>query len=173
MTVYINLFAGPGAGKSTIASDLFARMKRSQFSVELVTEFAKDLVWENRQTTLAIQPYVSAKQYRNLARLRGKVDYVITDSPILKDSVYARRYAPKLPQAYHDLLAFFHEDLGASINIFLTRQFEYRHEGRYQDETTAREIDRELLLMLHLREVAFTQCAADVDTIMQVVLSEN
>lgn len=169
MTVYINIFAGPGAGKSTLAADLFATMKRQGRSVELVTEFAKDLVWENRQATLAIQPYVSAKQYRNLARLRGKVSFVITDSPILKDSVYARRYAPQLPQAYHDLLAFFHEDLGHSINILLTRQFGYETEGRYQDEETARAIDRDLKLLLHLRNVEFSECAPDLDEVMEAV----
>jgi predicted ATPase len=172
VTIYINLFAGPGVGKSTLASDLFASMKRAGESVELVTEFAKDLVWENRQATLAIQPYVSAKQYRNLARLRGKVSYVITDSPILKDSVYARRYAPQLPQAYHDLLAFMHEDLGHSINILLSRQFEYQTEGRYQDEATAREIDRDLRLMLHLRNVDFYECAPNTSAVLQTIYED-
>jgi nicotinamide riboside kinase len=169
MTTYINIFAGPGAGKSTLAADLFAHMKRKQYSVELVTEFAKDLVWENRQETLAIQPYVSAKQYRNLARLRGKVDYVITDSPILKDSVYARRYASRLPQAYHDLLAFMHEDLGHSVNILISRQFAYQIEGRYQDEKTAQDIDRDLKLLLHLRNVDFYECAPDIAEVMEAV----
>lgn len=169
MTIYINLFAGPGAGKSTLASGLFASMKRTGESVELVTEFAKDLVWENRQATLAIQPYVSAKQYRNLARLKGKVNYVITDSPILKDSVYARRYAPKLPQAYHDLLAFMHEDLGHSINILLSRKFTYQTEGRYQDEKTAQDIDRDLKLLLHLRNVDFYECAPDIAEVMEAI----
>ena len=122
MTTYINLFGGPGSGKSTLAAGIFSEMKRQGKSVELVTEFAKDLVWENRQDTLAVQPYVSMKQFRNLFRLKGKVDYVVTDSPLLKDSVYAKRFTPDLPAAYHELLGHLHSSLGDHVNIFLIRR---------------------------------------------------
>lgn len=81
MTTFINLFGGPGTGKSTAAASLFAEMKKKGMDVELVTEVAKDFVWEERQKTLEIQPYITVKQYRNLFRLKGKVDYVITDAP--------------------------------------------------------------------------------------------
>jgi len=40
-TKVINLFAGPGAGKSTTAAGLFAEMKRANVDVELVTEYVK------------------------------------------------------------------------------------------------------------------------------------
>ena len=42
----INLFAGPGTGKSTTAAGLFYKMKSKGYMVELVTEFAKDLVYQ-------------------------------------------------------------------------------------------------------------------------------
>lgn len=169
MTTYINLFGGPGIGKSTAAAELFARFKKQGKSVELVTEFAKDLVWENRQSTLEIQPYVSMKQFRNLARLKGKVDYVITDSPIIKDSVYARRYATDLPQDYHNLLFFLHENLGDSINILLTREHMYDSEGRYQTEDQATEIDRELRFLLELHDIDYYECSTAIDDIIEAV----
>jgi nicotinamide riboside kinase len=169
MTTYINLFGGPSVGKSTAAAELFSRFKKQGKSVELVTEFAKDLVWENRQSTLEIQPYVSMKQFRNLARLKGKVDYVITDSPIIKDSVYARRYAPELPQDYHNLLFFLHENLGDSINILLTREHRYDSEGRYQTEDQAIEIDRELLFLLELHDIDYYVCSTAIDDIIEAV----
>ena len=169
MTTYINLFGGPGVGKSTAAAELFARFKKQGKSVELVTEFAKDLVWENRQSTLEIQPYVSMKQFRNLARLKGKVDYVITDSPIIKDSVYARRYATDLPQDYHNLLFFLHENLGDSINILLTREHVYDSEGRYQTEDQAIEIDRELRFLLELHDIDYYECSTAIDDIIEAV----
>lgn len=62
MTMYVNLFGGPGAGKSTTAASLFAEMKKLGKNVELVTEVAKDFVWEERQKTLEIQPYITVKQ---------------------------------------------------------------------------------------------------------------
>jgi len=169
MTTYINLFAGPGAGKSTLAAEIFAHFKKQGKSVELVTEFAKDLVWENRQSTLEIQPYVSMKQFRNLARLKGKVDYVVTDSPIIKDSVYARRYAAELPQSFHELLFFLHHNLGDSINILLTREHAYNSEGRYQDEQEAIDIDKELRFMLELHDIDYYECSTAIDDILEAI----
>jgi len=48
----INLFGGPGCGKSTAAAGLFHLMKSNHMSVELVNEFAKEIVWENNLVTL-------------------------------------------------------------------------------------------------------------------------
>ena len=45
MTRVINLLGAPGAGKSTAAAGLFYRMKKEFLSVELVTEYAKDLIY--------------------------------------------------------------------------------------------------------------------------------
>ena len=42
----INLFGAPGAGKSTGAAYVFSQLKAAGVNAELVTEFAKDKVWE-------------------------------------------------------------------------------------------------------------------------------
>jgi hypothetical protein len=41
MTVVVNLFGGPGTGKSTTASGVFYHLKRDNRNVELVQEYAK------------------------------------------------------------------------------------------------------------------------------------
>lgn len=169
MTTYINIFGGPGIGKSTLAAGIFSEMKRQGKSVELVTEFAKDLVWENRRDTLAVQPYVSMKQFRNLFRLQGKVDYVVTDSPLLKDSVYAHRFTPDLPQAYHDLLGHLHTSLGDHINIFLTRSHAYDKVGRYQSEDEAIKIDEEIRDTLDKYSEKYIECPAKFAVVMEVI----
>ena len=89
----INLFGSPGAGKSTTAAGLFFLMKSdNKFvdSVELVTEFAKDLVYAERFKELEgdNQLYITAKQYSRLHRLKNQVDYAITDSPIIQSLMY-------------------------------------------------------------------------------------
>ena len=142
MTVFINLYGGPGAGKSTAAASLFAEMKKMGKSVELVTEVAKDFVWEERNKTLEIQPYITVKQYRNLYRLKGKVDYVITDAPILMGCVYAELYANDLPRSYKDMIVDLHREvLNPRIDIYLERAHAYDHVGRYQTEQQAIKID--------------------------------
>lgn len=141
----INLFAGPGAGKSTIASDLFALMKWNKFEVELINEYAKDLTWEENLITLQDQLYVTASQNRKLWRLRGKVDYVITDSPLLLSTVYT----PKdyMPNHFSNMVneCF---NMYENINFYIKREKDYNPNGRSQTEDEAREIDSRVLKML-------------------------
>lgn len=40
-TIVVNLFGEPGAGKSTAAMDITARLKRKGINAEYVSEFAK------------------------------------------------------------------------------------------------------------------------------------
>ena len=92
MTKVINFYGGPGSGKSTQASGLFYKMKAAGYSVELVNEFAKECVWEGNVPMLKDQLWVLAHQHRKLVRLRDKVDYIITDSPVLLSIVYRNVY---------------------------------------------------------------------------------
>ncbi len=158
MTTYINIFGGPGAGKSTTAAAVFYNMKRNGLNVELVTEVAKDFVWEDRIYSLTIQPYVMMKQYKNLVRLQGKVDYVITDAPILFGLLYANKFKQKLPPSYHQFIADCHHQIIApSINIMLERSHDYDSNGRYQTEQEALQLDDELQGILQDASVDFTK----------------
>lgn len=162
MTTYINIFGGPGSGKSTNAARLFTEMKLRRLDVELVTEVAKDFVWEERNKTLEIQPYITMKQYRNLFRLKGKVDYVITDAPIVLGILYARKYAPDLPESYETLVADLHRlFLNPSKNFMLTRKHAYDTNGRYQTEQEAMELDKDLVDVLEDCFIDFTYIAGD------------
>jgi hypothetical protein len=82
-TTIVNLFGGPGTGKSTNAALSFGKLKVRGITAEYISEFAKDLVWEERHHALGYQPYLSAKQIYRIQRVIGKVPVIITDSPIL------------------------------------------------------------------------------------------
>ena len=84
----INLFAGPGAGKSTTRAGLFYLMKQNRYNVEETTEYAKDLTRDKDVSILSDQLYILAKQNRKLNRLQGKVDYALTDAPLLLNVHY-------------------------------------------------------------------------------------
>lgn len=173
MTTYINIFGGPGAGKSTTAAAVFYNMKRLGLNVELVTEVAKDFVWENRIGTLAIQPYVMMKQYRNLVRLKDKVDYVITDSPILFGLLYADKFEQNLPPSYHQFVADCHaEILTPSVNILLDRAYTYDPVGRYQTEDEAKKLDLEIEQIMQNTSVKYNKVLPnDVPLFIEAFLS--
>ena len=86
--VVINLWGAPGSGKSTLAAELFSIMKKRSLNVELVTEFAKDMTWENNMTAIGCQEYIFGNQSWRLERLRDKVDFIITDSPLPLSILY-------------------------------------------------------------------------------------
>ena len=50
----VNFFAGAGAGKSTIASEVFWKLKKLGYSTELVGEYAKEAIIKNK-TNVRIQ----------------------------------------------------------------------------------------------------------------------
>ena len=60
-TKIINLFGGPGCGKSTTASGIFYELKKRGYECELSPEFAKDKVWEDSLRTLDDQIYIFGK----------------------------------------------------------------------------------------------------------------
>ena len=49
-TLVVNLFGGPGTGKSTMMAGIFAKLKSLGYEC---LEFAKELVWENRLETFS------------------------------------------------------------------------------------------------------------------------
>lgn len=88
-TTVINLFGGSGVGKSTIAALLFARMKMRGLHVELVREYVKLWAWGGRKVRQEDQIYLLGKQSAYESMLYGKVDYIVTDSPVLLAGMYA------------------------------------------------------------------------------------
>jgi hypothetical protein len=145
----INLFAGPGAGKSTTRASLFAEMKYRGLKVEEVTEYAKDLTWENHESLLSDQLMILANQNRKLERLKGKVEWVVSDSPLLLGLNYRSPYY--FPN-YFEKLIWEIWDTYDNYNFFLKRQKEYNPVGRKQTEEEALFIDSEVRNLLSVNQ---------------------
>ena len=133
--IAINLYGGPGTGKSTTAAHLFALMKHKGYVPELITEFAKELTYDNRHDILdGNQMLVTGTQYEKMRRMSStKVDCIITDSPLLLGSVFCK---PELRDAYDHILYHHYREFD-NLNIFLVRQKAYCTVGRSQSEDEA------------------------------------
>lgn len=141
----INLFGGPGAGKSKLRARLFAEFKDRKIKVEENTEYAKDLTWEGHTNLLADQLLILANQNRKLERLRGKVEWVVTDSPLLLGINY--RLPGYLPGHFEELVWELW-DTYDNYNFLIERKGEYDPTGRNQSKEEARQIDLDLKNLL-------------------------
>ena len=157
----INLFGGPGSGKSTTAAGLFHLMKLNEMNVELVTEYAKDLTWEERYGTLEDQLYVFAKQQKRLQVLKNKVAYVVTDSPLILGLIY--RQWNYLPMNFEPLV-FEVWDQFSNKNYYIKRTKKYVPIGRSQNEDEAKSIDAQVKGFLENKSVPFETFEGDETT---------
>jgi len=167
-TLIINLLGGPGSAKSTMMASLFAELKWHGIDCEMVTEYAKDLVWEESFKSLDNQFHVSATQYKRLKRMEGKVDIVITDSPLILGIIYGK----KEPEDLSSLILKYHNTF-SNLNIFLDRKKKYNPNGRVQNEQEAIEKDGEILEMFTDLDIPYFRFNGDkgsVPLIMEFIM---
>jgi hypothetical protein len=171
-TTIINLWGGPGSGKSTTAAEVFAIMKHAGMSVELITEYVKAWAWRGERIGEFDDIYLFAKQSRRESACYGKVDWLITDSPLGLSAVYERLYHPS-NTFMRDVCAAHRTRQHAAgithVNCLVRRV----QAGRYEDETAARRVDgivEEYLRCNANRPWHIVQDAADVIRAAGVVL---
>ncbi len=148
----VNMFGAPGAGKSTGAAYIFSKLKMAGINAELVTEFAKDKVWEGSKAVFDNQAYIFGKQYFRISRVQDKVDVVITDSPILLSSFYANDDV--LGEEFDTLCTKVFNSYD-SMNVFIDRVKPYNHAGRFQNEAESDELAKKMLTFLDNHNVAY------------------
>lgn len=137
----INLWSGPGAGKSTIAAAIFNLMKREGFEVELIPEAAKSMTYERAMTQLSNQLLVLAQQEHQLRRLIGQVEYVIVDSPFPMGLAYCK---PEDIDRYQHLIDCLWSDYD-NYDFFLQRtRTPFKQAGRNQTYEAALALDKSI-----------------------------
>lgn len=148
-TLIVNFFAGPGAGKSTCAWQIASALKKRGINCEYVSEAAKDYVWDENfemlNGSVENQTKVYEEQKHRRDRLIGKVDVVVTDSPILLSTQYLKN-----PEQHPDFINRIKSDFAAqdNFNIFIERSEKYQQAGRVQSAAEAKEIDKKIKQML-------------------------
>jgi len=161
-TLVVNMLGGPGVGKSTMMAAVFALLKQDGVDCEIVTEFAKDLVWDERHETFKDEIYIFAKQEHRLFRVNGKVDVIITDRPLILTCFYG--------QANKELsdLCLSEFNKYNNMNFLVERAKSYNPNGRNQTEDEAKEIDAEFKAILKKLDIPFHPIVSDAESIILV-----
>ena len=159
----VNLLGAPCAGKSTLAALVFSKLKMENINCEVVTEFAKDLVWNDSLNSLNNQLYVFTEQFYRVWRLKDKVDVIITDSPMIL-SIYYNRLQKEENKLNDELFVPLVLDLNNqynNLNYFLKRSHRYETKGRKHSEQESIEIEDGLIQMLNDLKIDYkeTHCS--------------
>lgn len=156
----VNLFGVPGAGKSTGAAYIFYRLKVAGYNVELVTEFAKDKVWENNEEVFKNQAYIFGKQSFKISRCSKKVDVIITDSPLPLSILYNND--PKLTENFNlSVMDVFNSY--QNINYLISRTKPYNPVGRFQTEKESDALKKPIISLLKDRGIKYTEYGGEVE----------
>jgi nicotinamide riboside kinase len=157
-TKVINLYGGPGTGKSTTAACLFGELKLRGVNCEYAQEYAKDKAWEfganhiGTPKVFQAQEYIFGKQHFRLRRSADDVELMVTDCPLFLGLIYMPEDFP-MPSLRATIREGY--DMYDNLNIFLVRSKPYNPKGRFQDEDQAKGLDGEVLKMLEAQNVPY------------------
>lgn len=168
--IVVNLFGVPSAGKSTGAAYIFSQLKLNGINAELITEFAKDKVWENNTEVFKNQAYLFGKQSYRMSRCRDKVDVLITDSPLPlsifynKDAVLGEDFNRTVMNVFNSY---------NNLNYLLLRVKPYNPIGRHQTEKESDELKQPMVDLLNNRNIKYSEyegCVEGYDEIVSDIL---
>lgn len=154
-TLVVNCFAGPGAGKTGCAWSIAAELKKLGKVVEYVPEYAKELVWRGNlqmlDGSLGHQTALLQEQKSRIDCLIGKVDYVITDSPLLLNASYLNPQSGTYEKNVVDIFNNYN-----NFNVFIQRnEKNFEKEGRIHGFEESKKLDGEIKDMLKRNNIYF------------------
>jgi GTPase SAR1 family protein len=159
----VNLFGVPSAGKSTLAAYIFSQLKMANVNAELVTEFAKDKVWENNSEVFKPdnQCYLFSKQLFRMNRVADKVEVMITDSPLPlcilynKSEILGENFNRMCMSCFNSFTNF---------NYLLTRDRPYNPKGRWQTEEESDALKKPLVDLLTKYDIGYIEKPGNMKT---------
>lgn len=153
--IVINGYGGPGAGKSTACMEITAALKKEGYNAEYVQEYAKELVYEKDMEMLDGSPEhqyeILKEQTRRMDRLYDQVDFIVTDSPVMLNTIYNKQLTPEYESLVNEL-----QEEYINYSFFMERDASnFEEEGRIHNLTESIEKDNEIKDMLQKNEIKY------------------
>lgn len=153
--IVINGYGGPGAGKSTACMEITAALKKEGYNAEYVQEYAKELVYEKDMEMLDGSPEhqyeILKEQTRRMDRLYDQVDFIVTDSPVMLNTIYNKQLTPEYESLVNELQGEY-----INYSFFMERDASnFEKEGRIHNLTESIEKDNEIKDMLQKNEIKY------------------
>lgn len=109
------------------------------------------------------------KQHYKLARVVGKVDVIITDSPIILSAIYNE--SEVLGEEFNTVVLNVSNSYN-NLNVLLKRDHPYEDNGRNETEYQAQKIRKKLINKLNEYNVQYSWCTSSkdmYDTIVEII----
>lgn len=163
----INLFGGPGIGKTTLAARMFFELKTRGVEAACPEEYAKIALWQGRDYLLDNQLILLGRTWDAVTSLSTKVDVIVLDSPVLLCSHYA---GDREPPYFHDTVLDFHRRHDR-LNLLLSRnpESQYSTNGRRETSQQAIGMDRKIQSLLETAGETYTHLGLDGAAIESLV----
>jgi hypothetical protein len=171
-TKVINFVSGPSCGKSLCSALIFAELKMRHLSCELVQEYAKQLVWQDRLDELDNQYQVSMEQYKMINAVKNKVEYIVTDSPLLLGLFYNRYHknnVSNVNKTEEMILNKIKEFDNIYILLERNDEFKFEKEGRIHSEEESKMIDKKMEELLKEFGFKYLKIKSSKDNIENMV----
>lgn len=162
-----SFYGGPGIGKTTAAASLYAALKKTNISVELAAEFAKEKVLEKNKMAMSYQKYIWVNQAYRIYCASQTAQIVITDAPILLGCIYNKPLTQSLADVIFDEHAQYNH-----LNIVLTRNHNHYDEtSRSHTLSQSEQIDQDIRKLLEDNDIPFIEYDSySEDDLVQLIL---
>lgn len=155
-TLVVNAFGGPGVGKTTACWHIASELKKKGILTEYVSEYAKELVYEERfdmlDDSMKNQTLILCEQDRRLKRLIGKVNVIVTDSPLPLSIIYAN---DKNEDFVKMVLNEFNKYNNFNLVVLRNSKQEYQQAGRKENLEESLKKDREIIELLNESKLVY------------------
>ena len=159
-----------GSGKSTIAAELFARLKKMGIHCELVSEYIKDRIYEENQTMPKNQIAIFGMEHYNISNKLGKVDVIVHDGSFINNIIYKTE-----ENKYFDDLIISEYKRFWNLDFFIKRgNIEFETYGRIHNLKQSKELDKTIKETYDSYELSYIEVESRdaVDKIIPIVLKE-